>query len=128
MPRPCSLCQHPEREAIDQALAVKEPYRIIAERFGTSPAALHRHQQRHAQPPAGVGPLGAPTSATAPAGSGPALVDTAHRVHASAGQLQRQTRDLRSVHQPELLERLENLADLLLEVTRLLVAITTPRL
>jgi hypothetical protein len=49
-------------------------------------------------------------------------------VHASAGQLQRQTRDLRSVHQPELLERLENLADLLLEVTRLLVAITTPRL
>jgi hypothetical protein len=128
MPRPCSICRHPERLAMDQALAAKESYRDIAARFGTSPAALHRHQQRHAQPPAGVVPLGAPTRATAPAGGGPALVDTAHRLHASAGQLQRQTRDLRSVHQPELLERLENLAGLLLEVTRLLVAITTPRL
>jgi hypothetical protein len=128
MPRPCSLCQHPEREAIDQALAAKEPYRDIAARFGTSPAALHRHQQRHAQPPAGGVPLGAPTSATAPAGAGPALVDTAQRVHASACLVQRQTRELRSVQQPELLERLEGLANVLIEVTSLLVAITMKRL
>jgi len=94
MPRPCSICRHPERQAIDQALAAKEPYRNIAERFETSPAALHRHQQTRAQPPGAV-LLGAPPSAAA-------LVDTAHRVHASACLVQSQTRDLRSVHAPEL--------------------------
>ena len=125
MPRPCSICRHLERQAMDQALAAKESYQDIAKRFGTSPAALHRHQQRHAQPPAGAVPMGEPTSETAPPRGWPALVDTAHRVHASACQLQSQTRDLRSVHAPELLERLEGLANVLVEVTSLLVAITT---
>jgi hypothetical protein len=113
---------------MDQALAAKEPYRDIAKRFGTSPAALHRHQQTHAPPIAGAGPLGKQTSEAAPPEGWPALVDTAHRVHASACLVQRQTRELRSVHAPELLERLEGLANVLIEVTSLLVALTTKRL
>jgi hypothetical protein len=125
MPRPCSICRHPECPAIEQALAAKAPYRQIAERFGTSPAALHRHQQTHAQPPADIVPLGAQISEAAPPRGTSALVDAAQRVHAAACQTRELTRNLRSTHEPALLERLEDLANLLLEVTSLLVAITT---
>ena len=44
MPRVCTICTHPEREAINRALLDGEPFRHIAERFGTSPTALHRHK------------------------------------------------------------------------------------
>lgn len=125
MPRPCSICRHSDREAIEAALSEATPLRIIAERFGTSVAALHRHQQAHAPPPAAAVPLGAQTSAAAPPGGVPALVDAARRVHVSACLVQRQTRALRSVYELELVERLEGLANVLLEVTSLLVAITT---
>ncbi len=47
MPRPCSICSHADREAIDQALVAGEVFRNIAERFGTSTTALHRHKQEH---------------------------------------------------------------------------------
>jgi hypothetical protein len=116
MPRPCSICRHPERLAIDQALAAKEPYRDIAERFETSSAALRRHQQTHAQPP-GAENLTKPNIAAA--------IAAAHRVHASACLVQSQTRDLRSTHEPALLDRLEGLANVLVEMSRLLVALTT---
>jgi hypothetical protein len=112
---------------MDQALAAHEPYRTISERYGTSPPALHRHQQRHAQPPGAV-LLGAPPSQAAPPGGWPALGDTAHRVHAAACQTRDLTRNLRSTHEPALLERLEGLANLLVEVTSLLVALTTKSL
>ena len=56
MPRPCSICRHPERQAMDQALAANEPFRYIANRFGTSPAALHRHYHGHTQPRAPYAP------------------------------------------------------------------------
>lgn len=125
MPRPCSICRHPECQAIEQALAAKAPYRMIAERFGTSPAALHRHQQAHAQPPADVMPMGAQTTEAAPPREVPALVDAARRVQASACLVQRQTRALRSVYELGFVERLEGLANVLVEVTRLLGAITT---
>ena len=115
MPRPCSICLHPERQAMDQALAAKEPYRNIAERYGTSPPALHRHQQRHAQPP----------SEAAPPGGWPALGDTARRVHASACQTRDLTRNLRSTREPALLDRIEDVADVLVEISRLLVVLTT---
>jgi hypothetical protein len=51
MPRPCSICRHPECQAIEQALAANIAYRNVAERFATSPAALHRHKA-HMKAPA----------------------------------------------------------------------------
>ncbi len=116
MPRPCSLCQHPSREAIDQALAAKEPYRTIAERFGTSPAALHRHQAHTQQTP----PLVA--GATKPEAS--ALVDTAQRLHTTACRIRQQTVEVRSLHDPKRLQNVEEIAQALVEVTALLVQVT----
>lgn len=47
MPRACSICQHAEKPAINAALIAQEPYRLIAERYGTSAAALTRHKAEH---------------------------------------------------------------------------------
>ncbi len=47
MPRPCTICIHPEREAIDKALVASESYRNISVRFGTSVASLQRHKAEH---------------------------------------------------------------------------------
>jgi len=44
MPRVCTICTHPEREAINQALVNGEPFRHIAARYGTSTGALQRHK------------------------------------------------------------------------------------
>ena len=47
MPRSCTICTHLDRPAIDQALISGEPYRHIANRFGTSTASLQRHKKEH---------------------------------------------------------------------------------
>ena len=47
MPRPCTICHHPQRDALDQALQAGEAFRNIAPRFGTSTTALHRHKHEH---------------------------------------------------------------------------------
>src|SRR5687767_13315534 len=48
MPRTCTVCTHPQRPAIDQALVAGElSFRNIAERFGTSVTALTRHKKEH---------------------------------------------------------------------------------
>ena len=47
MPRTCTICTHPDRTGIERALIAAEPFRHIAERTGTSPAALHRHRSEH---------------------------------------------------------------------------------
>ena len=47
MPRLCTICHHPDREAIDKALIAGEPFRNIAKRTGTSPTALFRHKSDH---------------------------------------------------------------------------------
>ncbi len=48
MPRRCTVCKHPEREAIDQALAASgDPYRTISDRYGVSKTALLRHHGTH---------------------------------------------------------------------------------
>ncbi len=47
MPRPCTICTHPEREAIDKALVASESYRNVSVRFGTSVASLQRHKAEH---------------------------------------------------------------------------------
>jgi len=44
VPRTCTICTHPRRDAIDLALLAGESFRNIAERFGTSATALHRHK------------------------------------------------------------------------------------
>jgi hypothetical protein len=45
--RPCSICDHDERHAIDVALVSREPYRSIARRYEVSKDALSRHTQVH---------------------------------------------------------------------------------
>ena len=47
MPRTCTICTHEQRAEIDRALVAGEPFRNIAERFGTSATALTRHKAEH---------------------------------------------------------------------------------
>ena len=47
MPRVCTVCGHPKRNEIDEALLRSDSLRNIAERFGTSATALHRHKAEH---------------------------------------------------------------------------------
>ncbi len=50
MPRSCTICTHPERDAINAALIASEPFRGIAQRFATSPDAVYRHKVEHLPP------------------------------------------------------------------------------
>ncbi len=48
MPRRCTVCAHPEREAINKALVAGEPYRSVANRYDSlSQAAVQRHEVNH---------------------------------------------------------------------------------
>jgi len=48
MPRRCTVCAHPEVEAIDLALVAGEPYRRVANRYESlSQAAMQRHEENH---------------------------------------------------------------------------------
>src|SRR6202142_3468344 len=47
MPRVCTICGHPERSDINEALLRSDSLRNIAERYGTSVTALHRHKAEH---------------------------------------------------------------------------------
>ncbi len=47
MPRSCSVCDHPERTAVDRALVAGEAMRNVALRFAISFAALQRHKANH---------------------------------------------------------------------------------
>ena len=44
MPRPCSVCHHDARPAIDQALVLGSPLRDIAKQFGVGETAVERHR------------------------------------------------------------------------------------
>jgi hypothetical protein len=44
MPRPCSICRHPEVAAINAALISGGTYRIIAKQYGTSATTIVRHR------------------------------------------------------------------------------------
>ncbi|AZF88242.1 hypothetical protein [Meiothermus phage MMP17] len=43
MPRPCTICTHPQRQEIEAELARGELYRRIAPRFGVSERSVRRH-------------------------------------------------------------------------------------
>jgi hypothetical protein len=45
MPRPCSICTNVEREAINSELVERKPFRRVAQRYGVSETALHRHKK-----------------------------------------------------------------------------------
>ena len=47
MPRTCTICTHPERQAIDRSLLAGEAFRHIAGRSGTSTGSLQRHKAEH---------------------------------------------------------------------------------
>ena len=47
MPRKCTVCAHPEREAIDAALVAGDSYRRIAAQFALSATSLRRHKKNH---------------------------------------------------------------------------------
>ncbi len=47
MGRPCTVCTHADRLAIEAELEAGQPLRDIAAAYGTSKAALHRHRHVH---------------------------------------------------------------------------------
>jgi hypothetical protein len=47
MPRVCTACTSPNREAIDRALVAETPLRTIADQYGVSKTALLRHKADH---------------------------------------------------------------------------------
>ncbi len=51
MPRPCSICKHPQRADIDQAIAKRQTSNTeIASLFGVTEAAIRRHASNHIPP------------------------------------------------------------------------------
>ena len=47
MPRRCTVCDHPQKHGIGQALVSGAPYRSVAKRFGLSESAVYRHKIEH---------------------------------------------------------------------------------
>src|SRR5918999_6011080 len=47
MPRSCTVCEHPEREAIDRALVGDASNRSVASLYDVSEAAVRRHKANH---------------------------------------------------------------------------------
>jgi transposase-like protein len=48
--RPCTVCQHEGREAIDEAIVAGTPYRTVARRWGVTRDAVMRHRDNHISP------------------------------------------------------------------------------
>jgi hypothetical protein len=47
VPRTCTICEHPEMEAIDRALVGETSNRSVASLFDVSEAAIRRHKANH---------------------------------------------------------------------------------
>jgi len=47
MPQICTICKHSARADIDAALVGGQAFRNLAEQYGTSATALHRHKAEH---------------------------------------------------------------------------------
>ncbi|MBF0461626.1 MAG: hypothetical protein HQL87_09535 [Magnetococcales bacterium] len=52
MARPCSVCVHAKRKAIDTALLAGESFRVLSQKFRLSTDALRRHQMANHIPQA----------------------------------------------------------------------------
>jgi hypothetical protein len=91
MPRRCTVCDHPMRHGIDEALVSGAPYRSVAKRFRLSESAVYRHKTEHL----------------------PAHLLKAKEVEeaARADDLLDQVRNLQA-HALDILERAENAGDL----------------
>ena len=91
MPRRCTVCDHPERHSIDEALVTGAPYRSVAKQFELSESAVYRHKTEHL----------------------PACLLKAREIEevAKADDLLDQVRDLQA-HAIDILERAEKAGDL----------------
>lgn len=49
MARPCTICNHPDRVAIDAALRIGDSFGAVAARFGVSKTGVYRHAQAHVE-------------------------------------------------------------------------------
>jgi hypothetical protein len=47
LPRKCTICIHPDREAIDRALVNKESFRYVSKQYSVTVSAIHRHNDAH---------------------------------------------------------------------------------
>jgi hypothetical protein len=47
MPRSCTVCEHPDREAIDRALVGDSSNLTVSSLFGVSESAVRRHKANH---------------------------------------------------------------------------------
>lgn len=47
MPRVCTICAHPDREAIEKAMVASQPYRAIARQWRVGRDALRNHKEGH---------------------------------------------------------------------------------
>jgi hypothetical protein len=47
MPRSCTICTDPERDAIDAALVAGEPFRRVAAQYSLTEQAIRRHRKAH---------------------------------------------------------------------------------
>ncbi len=47
MPQPCTICTHPDRDAIEQAMVTDMPNRAIARQWRVSKDAVARHKEDH---------------------------------------------------------------------------------
>jgi len=50
MGRVCTICTHPERDAIDAALASGTAYSVVARQFEVGPESVRRHHGAHLSP------------------------------------------------------------------------------
>lgn len=47
MPRKCTVCNHPEKDAVNQALINGVSFRNISKQYSVSVAAINRHNENH---------------------------------------------------------------------------------
>jgi hypothetical protein len=50
MSRTCTICTHPAKESINQALLNGEPHRVVASRYEASRSAVFRHKDHLPKP------------------------------------------------------------------------------
>src|SRR5215472_8918899 len=50
MPRPCTICEHRERQLIMEDVFRRVPYRVIEQRYGVNKSAVNRHVEQHVAP------------------------------------------------------------------------------